>query len=202
MASKITICNLALAQQGQEPISSLEQSDERARRLNLFYEPVKEEVLRTHNWGFACAEEALALIEKQDSRLPYVYQYPADALFIRRVFNPARAGSPEFSAAYPEGEFVEGFLKSANTRVLKTHIPGAYAQYTKNIMDASLFDAAFVKSFSLALAADIALALTGDASLAAQLLQKYTLSLDEARRANMTEGYTRPCASSAFVEVR
>ena len=32
MVSKIDICNLALAHLGQEPISSLTQEDERARR--------------------------------------------------------------------------------------------------------------------------------------------------------------------------
>ena len=62
MISKITICNLALAQLGQAPISSLTQEDEKARRLNLFYEPVRDEVLRSHNWGFATAEEPLDLV--------------------------------------------------------------------------------------------------------------------------------------------
>ena len=50
MISKIDICNMALAQLGQEPLASLTQDDERARRCHLFYEPVKKEVLRTHNW--------------------------------------------------------------------------------------------------------------------------------------------------------
>lgn len=199
MSSKITICNLALAHLGQEPLVSLEQTDERARRLNLFYEPVKEEVLRTHNWGFACAREILSLLEKRDSDLPYVYQYPADALYVRRVFCPdGRRGLRGAEGV----QFKEEYLKTYNTRVLCTALPDAAAEYTKNILDAGVFDAAFVKAFSLALAADMAVALTGDSALAAQLLQKYTLSLDEARRSNMTEGLADHSVSSAFVEAR
>ena len=49
MISKIDICNMALAHLGQEPISSIKQDNERARRCDLFYETVKREVLRTHN---------------------------------------------------------------------------------------------------------------------------------------------------------
>lgn len=198
MSSKTAVCNLALAQLGQEPITSLTQTDERARRLDLFYEPVKEEVLRTHNWGFACAREALSLLETQETDLPYVYQYPADALYVRRVFHPGHTAA----GASARGQFKEGYFKASNTRVLYSNLPGAYAEYTKNIMDPTLFDPAFVKSFSLALAADMAVALTGDSSLAAQLLQKYTLSLDEARRANMTEEFTERSVQSAFVEAR
>lgn len=195
MISKITICNLALAQLGQAPISSLEQDDEKARRLNLFYDPVRDEVLRTHNWAFAGAEEPLALIET-DTENPnrYIYKYPAEALFVRRVFS--RDGRGEAL------KFREVFRTDLHSRVLAVDCPRAYAEYTRRILDENLFDAAFVKSFSLALACDLAVALTGDSQLAAQILQKYTLSLDEARRSNMTENFCRADSSDAFTEVR
>ncbi len=195
MISKITICNLALAQLGQAPISSLDQDDEKARRLNLFYEPVRDEVLRTHNWAFAAAEESLGLIEEpQKNSGRYVYKYPAEALFIRRVFNREGAKEPV--------KFREIFRTDLHCRVLETTVPQAYAEYTRRILDENLFDSAFVKSFSLALACDLAVALTGDSTLAAQILQKYTLSLDEARRSNMTENFARADFSDTFTEVR
>lgn len=194
MVSKIDICNLALAQLGQEPVMALTQSEERSRRLNLFYEPVKQEVLRTHNWAFAAAEEPLGLLETRNHPLPYVYQYPLDALYIRRVFQPGTTRQ--------NGLFREVYIKSGNLRALKSNLQDAYAEYTKNVGDETLFDPAFVKSFSLALAADLAVALTGDVSLSRQILQKYTLSLDEARRSNMSEEMTERIPSSAFVEAR
>lgn len=192
MISKITVCNLALAQLGQAPISSLDQDDEKARRLNLFYEPVRDEVLRTHNWAFAGAEEPLVLIEEVHGK--FLYKYPAEALFVRRVFDP--------NSGRKSLKFREFFRTDLHCRVLETSSSQAYAEYTRRILDENLFDPAFVKSFSLALACDLAVALTGDSSLASQLLQKYTLSLDEARRSNMTENFSRAAQNDAFTEVR
>lgn len=195
MISKITICNLALAQLGQAPISSLEQEDEKARRLNLFYEPVRDEVLRTHNWAFAGVSEPLALLEKEaDGEGLFTYKYPVEALFIRRVFEPK---APR--CALP---FKERFRTDLHCRVLGISSRAAYAEYTRRITDENLFDPAFVKSFSLALACDLAVALTGDAQLASQILQKYTLSLDEARRSNMTENFLQVPSEDIFSGVR
>lgn len=193
MTSKINICNLALAQLGQSPISSLEQENEKARRLNLFYAPVRDEVLRTHNWAFAGVQAQLLLLEEgADSQGRFVYKYPADALFIRGVFdeNHHRLG------------FEEYFRPDLHSRVLLVPAAQAYVQYTGRITDETLFDAAFVKSFSLALACDLAVALTADTQLAAQLLQKYTLSLEEARRSNTEESFLKVPAEDAFTEVR
>jgi hypothetical protein len=195
MISKIAICNLALAQLGQAPIVSLEQEDEKARRLKLFYEPVRDEVLRTHNWAFASAQMTLTLMEKAapfgDMR---VYKYPAQALFIRKVFRPQ---DPQTHIP-----FEEHFRDDLQARVLCVPAEQACAEYTRRVTDENLFDPAFVKCFSLALAADLAVVLTGDSTLAGQILHKYTLALDEARRANMTENFLRAAQNDAFSEVR
>ncbi len=195
MISKISICNLALAQLGQSPILSLEQDDERAKRLNLFYEPVRNELLRTHHWAFANACEPLALLEdSQAGKDGFCYKYPADALFIRRVFKDAQERD-----SIP---FTERFRRDLHARVLYIPTQTAYAEYTRRITDETLFDPAFVKTFSLALACDLAIALTGDSHLAQQLMQKYTLSLEEARRSNMTENFSRTSMKDCFTEVR
>lgn len=194
MTSKISICNLALAQLGQSPISSLEQEDEKARRLNLFYEPVRDEVLRTHNWAFATAEEPLALLEQDPLTNAFLYKYPAAALFVRRIFAPNR---PEKALA-----FHERFKSDLHCRVLCVQAPQAHVCYTARITDENLFDAAFIKAFSLALACDLAVALTADTQLAAQLLQKYTLSIEEARRSNTAEAPAHVSQEDAFTEVR
>ena len=81
-------------------------------------------------------------------------------------------------------------------------LPKAQAEYTRDITDEAQFDPAFVKAFSLALAADLAVTLTGDNTLAQQVLQKYTLALQEARRSNMSERFDVRAGRSAFVEAR
>lgn len=195
MVSKLDICNIALAHLGQEPISSLGQEDERARRCSLFYEPVKKEVLRTHNWAFAGSQISLALLAGDGGpQWPYMYAYPQDCLFLRRVFAAGPKGR--------DGAFKEVFNQDLHARVILSGIEQARAEYTRDVNDESLFDPAFVKTFSLALAADLAVALTGDSTLAHTVLQKYTLVLDEARRSNMSERFDVHRAESAFVEAR
>ena len=194
MNSKISICNLALAYLGQAPIASLEQDNEQARWLSLFYDPVREEVLRTHDWGFAAAEKPLILVKSPGPENgEYMYKYPADALFIRRVYSPARPHTPV--------AFTERF-DTTHRRVLCTPVPQACVHYTRRVTDETLYDAAFVKCLALALACDTALALTGDVDLSARLQQKYTLQLEEARRANMAENCLRMPQTDAFSEVR
>lgn len=195
MISKIDICNMALAQIGQEPISSTGQDDERARRCNLFYEPVKQEVLRTHNWAFAGSVVSLAPVAAEtEGEWPYAYAYPQDCLFLRRVFAPGPGGRA--------GAFKEVYHQDMHARLILSGVPQARAEYTRDVKDEALFDPAFVKAFSLALAADLAVTLSGDAALAQRVLQKYTLALDEARRSNMTENFDVCRAESAFVNGR
>lgn len=195
MISKIDICNMALAHLGQEPISSLKQDNESSRRCDLFYEPVKREVLRTHNWAFAASIAKLALLpQNTSSEWSYMYAYPQDCLFLRRVFGADNN--------LPNTAFKELYRQDIHARVILCGVAKAQAEYTRDVKDEGLFDPAFVKVFSLALAADLAIALTGDAALAQRTLQKYTLALDEARRCNMTENFEIHSGKSAFWEER
>ena len=195
MNSKTTICNLALAYLGQAPIASAGQDNEQARWLNLFYDPVRDEVLRTHDWAFAATQKPLLLVQRPNREQgDYLYKYPADALFIRRVYSPAVPQVPV--------SFTERFDSRHQVRVLCAPVAQACARYTRRVTDETLYDAAFVKCFSLALACDTALALTGDVDLSARLQQKYTLYLEEARRANMAENCLRTMQTDAFSEVR
>lgn len=174
--NKLELCNLALARLGQAPISSLDQEDEKTRRINLFYEPVRDEVLCAHNWAFAGVCEPLALLAKEsDAEGSFIYKYPAEALFIRRIFLPQ---APQ--QALP---FKERFCSDFHCRTLRIAVRPAHAEYTRRITDENLFDAAFIKSFSLALAGDLAIALLGNPELAFRLIQDYTLSLGEAIKA-------------------
>ncbi len=193
MITKINICNLALAQLGQSPISSLEQENEKARRLKLFYAPVRDEVLRTHNWAFAGVHEPLVLLENEpDEQGYFVCQYPENALFVRNIFDKN----------HHRIAFQENFRPDLHSRVLLVQVAPGWVEYTGRITDENLFDPAFIKSFSLALACDLAVSLTADTQLAAQLLQKYTLSLEEARRSNASESFLKTPTEDAFTEVR
>lgn len=195
MNSQTSICNLALAYLGQPTIYSLQEENEQTRWLNLFYNPVREEVLRTHDWGFAAAQKPLVRVESMTARPgEFCYKYPADALFVRRVFTARDPQTPL--------PFEERFDPGLHMRVIVSRVPGAQVRYTRRMTDETQYDSAFVKAFALALACDSALALTGDIDLAARLQQKYTLYLEEARRSNMTEQWVRAPQQDGFSEVR
>ena len=195
MTSKIDICNLALGYLGQYPISSLEQENAPARWFNLFYNPVRDEVLRTHNWAFATAEKPLIPVQATLAGPgQWAYKYPADALFVRRVFTPVGVQKPL--------PFEERLDSAQGVRVLITQAPQARVVYTRRVQDETQYDASFVKCLALALACDMAPALTGDITLAARLEQKYALYVEEARRSNMTENCVLAPQSDAFSEVR
>ncbi len=195
MYTKTTIANLALAYLGQAPITSLQQDNEPARWLSLFYEPVRDEVLRTHDWAFATVEKPLVQLASNGAvGGKFVYTYPADALFIRRVYDQQDPQTPI--------PFEERFETDSHVRVLIAPIAQACVRYTRKMSDETQYDPAFVKCFALALACDAALALTGDVNLSARLQQKYTLYLEEARRSNMSEGVLLAPQVDAFSEVR
>ncbi len=193
MNSKTSICNLALAYLGQAPITSLSQDNQTARWLSLFYDPVREEVLRSHNWGFASADKPLIPVPaSKEYKGRWVYKYPTDALFIRGVYDPQCP-----TQAHPFTQQMQG-----NERVLVTPVAHARVRYTRKVTDETQYDPAFVKCLALALASDTALALTGDLNLAARVQQKYALCLEEARQTNMAETLAWAPQQDSFSEVR
>ena len=152
-------------------------------------------MLRTHNWAFAGSQVSLALLAGDGGKeWPYMYAYPQDCLFLRKVFSPGPNGRA--------GAFKEAFNADLHARVIFSAIAQASAEYTRDVCDESQFDPAFCKAFSLALAADLAVALTADTALARMVLEKYTLALEEARRSNMSERFDIRSGRSAFVEAR
>lgn len=193
MDGKLDICNRALAFLGQEGITSFEDTAESARRCRLFYDACRREILRAHEWGFAVRLRPLALLKKGTEPLwPFVYAYPQDALFVCRVFGHADA-----AAGRPWRE-----ISFKGRRALACAIEEAHARYICDEEDPARFDPLFSRALALALAADLCLSLTGDYTLGQNLLQQYARTLDEARRANMTEWLERPHGSSVFVEAR
>ncbi len=195
MYTSTSICNMALAYLGQAPISSLKQDNERARLLQLFYAPVRDEVLRAHNWAFATVEKPLVRVVTQARKTGrFFYKYPADALFIRRVSSPAHTQQPL--------PFTQEYDAHTHQRMLVTSAAQAVATYIRRVTDESQFDATFAKTFALALASDAALALTGDVTLAARLQQQYQIYIEQARQTNLSEQHTLASQTDAFSEVR
>lgn len=200
MPGTVDICNLALTWLGKNTINSVEYergNSAEAQRCKLAFDPTKESVLRDHPWNFATRIEALALVSGQT--VPgwnYVYIYPKNCLFHRKVFNIATVN---FTQKQPYR--VIGSNTSSNCLVL-CNLEQAYMEYTANVQDPTLFDASFVDAFVWKLAAQLALPLVGDANLGTKMMNTYQIVLKQAKINNASEGYQEQPQTSKYIDGR
>ena len=187
---------MALANIGQDTITSGEEDTARARTANLFYDVVRRNLLRAHDWSFALRWITLAASTEHSpyAHLPYVFARPVDCLFLKKISYED----------VPEKHLLpyQLFVSDKNENLVACPYENARALYVKDIEETSVFDPAFVACFALLLAAELAIPLAGDSNLGAQLLQKYQEKLQEARLANKVEQFEKPEQTSAFVEAR
>lgn len=194
--SKLDICNMALAILGQVDLSSLTEENQRAQLCRQYYDIVRQQLLRAHDWSFAKATDKLLLIRKDDNKGKewFVYNKPAGGLFIVKVFNNNRLQKP--------GEFYLEYDSVKKNEVIRTDVEDAYVEYTKDIEDTSIYDSQFIEAFSAALAAKIAMSLTGSTALYQMAVQTYQYALDNARYTNKVEKLETAVFENPYLDAR
>lgn len=196
--TKVMICNLALSEIGLRSIAALTETNERARKCNLIFDITVDDVLRAHPWSFATKQEALALVSGEtvaELEYDYVYAYPSKCLMIRKLYTQDTLLDPT------PIKFKE-LNSSTNTKIIATDLENAYIEYTAQVNDVTVFDPAFVKALAYKMAADMAVPLCGDSSLANDKLKKYLEQLDDAKRLNKIESPERIELSGAYIDAR
>jgi hypothetical protein len=88
MASVVDMCNSALNLLGASTISTITEDTKNARLCNQRFEPIRNRVMRSHNWNCLIKRVQLA----QDSTGPvieytYGYTLPTDCLRVLKVHN-------------------------------------------------------------------------------------------------------------------
>lgn len=200
MASEVEICNLALSHLRIAPgISSLEERSEEARTCSLFYEQVRDEVLREFPWPFATRIVALALVEEQPtSEWAYSYRYPTDCLQARRVVSGAgRIETRATRVPYRLASDDAGPLIYADQAE-------AEVEYTARIDDPTHYAPDFVQAVALLLAFYIAPRVTsGDQfKLGDRALGMYRVKLHEAEANALEEEQPDPPAEGELTQAR
>lgn len=195
--SKTSIINLALANLGQDIISSTDTDSATARTANLMYDVVRRNLLRAHDWTFALrhAELAQSTTESPYPHLPFVFAQPSDCLFIKRI----TYGDVPPNHKLPPYQL---FTSASAAKLIATPLDGAKAFYVRDESNETLFDDLFVSCFVYLLAAELAVPLAGDSQLAAQMYQKYSEQLRQARLTNKVEQPEHDLPNSVFVEAR
>jgi hypothetical protein len=191
MASVVDICNSALNLLGASTISALSDDSKNARLCNQRYEPVRNRVFRGHAWNCLTKRVQLA----QDSTAPvveYSFQYtlPSDCLRVLKVHTGV-TDSIESDIEYA----VEG-------RKIKSNEGTLYLIYIAIDTDPNNYDTYLQESISHQLAADIAYAVTNNATLAKNYMERADERLREARFVDATENSLGTVESNEFTNAR
>ncbi|WP_415718287.1 hypothetical protein [Maridesulfovibrio sp.] len=182
--SEVKICNLALRKLGARLIESLSDTSQEAVTCNLFYEQVRDAVLREHPWNFAASRTRLArLADEPAFGYAHQYQIPADCLHLRQLNTP-------------DDEFVVEGDKILTDR------DSASAVYTKKVTNPVLFDPAFVMAFAARMAAEMADDITGSTSKAREMWTLYLNAMQSARLADSAEGREDNILNDPWLEAR
>ena len=191
MASVVDICNSALNLLGASTISALTDDSKNARLCNQRYEPVRNRVFRGHAWNCLTKRVQLA----QDSTAPvieysYAYTLPSDCLRVLKI----HTGSTDSIASEVDYQ-VEG-------RKIKTNQGTVYLVYIAIDTDPNNYDSYLQESISHQLAADICYAITNNATLAKNYMERSDERLREARFIDATENSLGTIESSEFTDAR
>jgi hypothetical protein len=194
MISETKICNLALTKLGTNTIVNLTESTENARRCNLIYDPIRREILRAHTWCWATKIQTLSEIADEEIiNYDYIYTYPADCLYILRVFDENETDINNYKIL---------LTTDTNKRCIATNTYQAYIEYIKDIDDVTLFDDIFIEAFAARIAAELVMPLTGNENLKGSLLQEYQIQIEKAKKTNQQEKHTVLNQSSPYLAAR
>ena len=191
MASVVDMCNSALNLLGASTISALTDDSKNARLCNQRYEPIRNRVFRSHAWN--CLHKRVQLA--QNSTAPvveytYAYALPSDCLRVLKVHN----GTTDSIASAIDYK-LEG-------RNIVTDEGTIYLIYIALVTDPNEYDVYLQESISHQLAADIAYAVTNNATLANNYMTRADERLREARFIDATENSLGTIESSEFTDAR
>ena len=191
MASVVDICNSALNLLGASTISALTDDSKNARLCNQRYEPVRNRVFRSHNWNCLIKRVQLAanstdpVIEFDKS-----YALPSDCLRVLKIHN-ATTDSIASNLVYK----IEG-------RNIITDETTVYLIYIALDEDPNNYDSYLREAISHQLAADLAYAITNNATLANNYMTRADERLREARFIDATENSLDTVEANEFTDAR
>ena len=191
MASVVNMCNSALNLLGASTISALTDDTKNARLCNQRYEPVRNRVFRSHAWN--CLHKRVQLA--QNSTAPVVeydhaYALPSDCLRVLKIHN----GTTDSIATALDYK-LEG-------RNIVTDLDTVFLIYIALDTDPNNYDTYLRESISHQLSADLAYAITNNATLANQYMARADERLREARFIDATENSLDTVEANEFTNAR
>jgi hypothetical protein len=191
MASVVNICNSALNLIGASTISALTEDTKNARLCNQRYEPVRNRVFRGHNWNCLIKRVQLAA-NSTDPVIEYAKSYalPSDCLRVLKIHN----GTTDSIASDLDYK-IEG-------KNIVTDETTVYLVYIALDTDPNNYDVYLREAISHQLAADLAYAITNNATLANNYMTRADERLREARFIDATENSLDTVEANEFTNAR
>ena len=191
MASVVNICNSALNLIGASTISALTEDTKNARLCNQRYEPVRNRVFRGHNWNCLIKRVQLAA-NSTDPVVEYAKSYalPSDCLRVLKIHN----GTTDSIASNLDYKIEQRNIVTDQTTV--------YLVYIALDEDPNNYDTYLREAISHQLAADLAYAITNNATLANNYMTRADERLREARFIDATENSLDTVEANEFTDAR
>ncbi len=200
MATELDIVNSAVVLAGLEPITAVNQPGKTARIVAIRYPMVRDALLREYRWNFTLARVRLTSDGLDTFGIARTFVLPADNARVVAVYDDRVA--PAFFATdyrnYTDGRLpwkVEGEHLLANA-------PTCALIYQRRSVPVGQWDATFNDLLVKRLAAELALAVNGDAGRAAQLTGAASAALLVARRSNAFETTPEIVVASEWTDTR
>jgi len=191
MASVVNMCNSALNLLGASTISALTDDTKNARLCNQRYEPIRNRVFRSHAWN--CLHKRVQLAANSTAPVveyDHAYALPSDCLRLLKIHN----GTTDSIATALDYK-LEG-------RNIVTDIDTVFVIYIALDTDPNNYDTYLRESISHQLAADLAYAITNNATLANQYMARADERLREARFIDATENSLGTIEANEFTDAR
>lgn len=201
MASKTSICNLALRHLGHsKTVANVDtERSKEALACRTFYDQVLAEVLRDFPWPFALRTDDLELVEEDpNDEWAFSYRYPVSSARFRRILSGSRIDTPESKVPFKIG-------KDDTGRLIFCDLEEAQGQWTDGtIYDPEQWPADFIESVALLLAFYIAPSVTaGDEfKLGARAGSLYNWRVSRGQANSLNEEEADPEPDAAIVRTR
>ena len=188
MVSEVSICNQALGFLGASRITSLDDPSVAANRCRDNYSFLRDAVLEERMWSFALAREVSEVADKAAWGDLYQHQLPVEWMQVFRVFSDA--GGHGKANWVREGEFV------------LADYPKVYLWGITRVTDTNKFSQLFVQALAARLAAELAMPITNNRELQADMWGLYQQKLRDAATRDGQQGSSERIQSSALVDAR
>lgn len=196
--SPVEIGNLALQHLGVTTfITDLTELSKEARNINLRWDRARRQALGAFDWSFARKRAALAVhgTAAPEDDWGYRYEYPADCLKARKIFNPF--GWPDDAVPFS----LETTASGAQMSIL-TDMESAELIYTFDQTNYDIYPEHFIELLSVLLAYHIAYPITTKREVKGDMLNIYQNLLSQAPAVDANENVDRGPRDAEWIRAR